>query len=285
MTTAIDPLAFKSAAREQWNRAASGWDEHGPQIREWLREATAAMIEMAGIHPGSRVLDVAAGAGDQTGDLAERVGPGGSVLATDLSPGILERARRNADRKGHRNVEFVVADGENLPCDDAEFDAVVSRLGLMLFPDPLQGLREMHRVLKPGGRACTLVFSTVEANPCIAVLMQTAIRHAELPPRNPDQPGSLTSLGRPGRIDGLFREAGFGAVATTRISAPFRLGSAADYLDFVRRSASPIQQILGRLDPEAQGVAFAEMEDKLRRFDVEGGWCGPNELLLTVGKR
>ena len=143
----------------------------------------------------------------------------------------------------------------------------------------------MHRVLNPGGRACTLVFSTVETNPCLTVLMQTAIRHAGLPPRNPDQPGSLTSLGRPGRIDGLFREAGFGAVATTRISAPFRLDSAADYLDFVRRSASPIQQILGRLDPEAQRAAFAEMEDRLRQFDVAGGWCGPNELLLTVGRR
>lgn len=93
------------------------------------------------------------------------------------------------------------------------------------------------------------------------------------------------SLGKPGLIDELFRRAGFQAVATTRISAPFRLPSAADYLDFIRSSASPIQQILGGLDPAAQQSAFAEMQEKLRAFDVAEGWSGPNELLLTAGQR
>jgi ubiquinone/menaquinone biosynthesis C-methylase UbiE len=284
-TTADDLLTFKNAAREQWDRAAAGWNDHGPQIRAWLRDATAAMIEMAGIKRGSRVLDVAAGAGDQTEDLAERVGPEGYVLATDISAGILELAKRNIEQAGYRNVDFRVADGENLSAEEASFDAAVCRLGLMLFPDPLQGLREMHRALRSGGSACTIVFSTPQANPCIAVLMQTALEHAGLPPRDPYQPGSLMSLGKPGLIDELFREAGFRAVATTRISAPFRLPSAADYLAFIRSSASPIQQILGRLNSAAQQSAFAEMEERLRAFDATDGWSGPNELLLTAGQR
>jgi ubiquinone/menaquinone biosynthesis C-methylase UbiE len=287
MTTApaIDPRSFKNAAREQWDHAAAGWNEHGPQIRSWLRDATAAMIDMAGVTQGSRVLDVAAGAGDQTRDLVERVGPEGHVLAVDLSAPILELAQRNIERAGFRNVEFRVADGENLDVEDASFDAAVCRLGLMLFPEPLQGLREMHRALRPGGRACVMVFSTPAANPCLAVLMQTALKHAGMPPRDPYQSGSLMSLGRPGLIDDLFREAGFRAVATTRISAAFRLPSAADYLSFVRSSASPIQQILGSLDPGARQSAFAEMEEKLRAFDQPDGWSGPNELLLTTGHR
>jgi hypothetical protein len=93
------------------------------------------------------------------------------------------------------------------------------------------------------------------------------------------------SLGKPGLIDELFREAGFRAVATTRVSAPFQLPSAADYLALIQRSASPIQQILGRLDRAAQQLAFAEMEEKLRAFDGADVWSGPNELLLTAGQR
>ena len=84
MAPVFDPQAFKIATRNQWEKAAQGWNDHTPQVRAWLRSATDAMLDMAGIKPGSRVLDVAAGAGDQTLDIAKRVGPQGFVLATDL---------------------------------------------------------------------------------------------------------------------------------------------------------------------------------------------------------
>ena len=282
---ALDPIAFKAALREQWDKSAAGWNAHAPQIRAWLATATEAMLDMAAIGPRSRVLDVAAGSGDQTLDIAERVGPDGCVLATDLSPAILALAQRNAERAGHRNVETKVADGERLPVDDANFDAAVCRLGLMFFPDPLQGLREMHRATRPGGRTCTMVFSRPDRNPCVTILMSTALKHAGLAPRDPFQPGGLLSLGKPGLADELFRAAGFRDVATTTLDAPFRLPTARHYLDFVRTSASPIQQILGRLDRAAADAAWAEMEQRLGEFTTSDGWVGPNELLLTVGRR
>lgn len=282
---ALDPATFKAALREQWDRSAAGWNEHAPQIRAWLATATEAMLDLAAIGPRSRVLDVAAGSGDQTLDIAERVGADGYVLATDLSPAILALAQRNADRAGHRNVETKVADGERLPVDDASFDAAVCRLGLMFFPDPLQGLREMHRATRPGGRVCTMVFSRPDRNPCVTILMSTALKHAGLAPRDPFQPGGLLSLGKPGLADELFRAAGFRDVATTTLDAPFRLPTARHYLDFVRTSASPIQQILGRLDRAAADAAWAEMEQRLGAFTTSDGWVGPNELLLTVGRR
>jgi SAM-dependent methyltransferase len=282
---ALDPIAFKAALREQWDRSAAGWNAHAPQIRAWLATATEAMLDMAAIGPRSRVLDVAAGSGDQTLDIAARVGPDGCVLATDLSPAILALAQRNAERAGHRNVETKVADGERLPVDDASFDAAVCRLGLMFFPDPLQGLREMHRATRPGGRTCTMVFSRPDRNPCVTILMSTALKHAGLAPRDPFQPGGLLSLGKPGLADELFRAAGFRDVATTTLDAPFRLPTARHYLDFVRTSASPIQQILGRLDRAAADAAWAEMEQRLGEFTTSDGWVGPNELLLTVGRR
>ena len=275
----------KNTTRAQWDRAAPGWNAHGALIGAWLARATEGMLGMAGIGTGSRVLDVAAGAGEQTLMIARRVGRSGSVLATDLSPAILALAEDNALSAGLSNVQFQVADGEDLQVEPASFDAVVCRLGLMLFGDPLQGLVEMHRALRPGGHVCTMVFSQPQHNPCITILMSTALQHAGLPAPNPGAPGSLLSLGRPGLTDELFAAAGFQDVATTRLDAPFRMPSAKAYLDFVRTSASPIQQILARLDEPSRERAWAEMEEKLSVYATPLGWEGPNELLLTAGRR
>lgn len=283
--TAADESNFKSAMRMQWDAAAPGWNAHTPKIREWLAPATDAMLSMAGVSRDSRVLDVAAGTGDQTLAIAERVGPKGHVLATDLSPAVVALATNNALHGGFANVRVKVADGEDLQVDTESFDAAVCRLGLMFFPDPLRGLREMHRALRPAGGACTMVFSGPDKNPCLVILMSTALKHAGLPPRDPYLPGGLLSLGRPGRIDELFTDAGFREVATTRIDAPFRLPSVESYLEFVRSSASPIQQILGRLDKQAADAAWTEIGERLSAFMTPLGWVGPNELLLTAGRR
>ena len=280
-----DAQAFKSAVRAQWERSAQGWNAHTPAIRVWLRQATDAMLDMAGVGPGASVLDVAAGAGDQTLDIAQRVGPTGRVLASDLSPAVLVLAQKNARQAGFDNVQTLVADGEALPVAPASFDAVVCRLGLMFFPDPLQGLRSMHSALRSGGGVCTMVFSRPDRNPCLGILMSTALKHAGLPARDPFQPGGLLSLGKPGLINELFRAAGFQNTATTTLDAPFHLPTARHYLDFIRSSASPIQQILSRLEPEAAGAAWVEMEERLGIFTTPEGWVGPNELLLTAAQR
>jgi SAM-dependent methyltransferase len=280
----FDPPAFKAATRAQWDKYAQGWNDNSAQIRDWLREATDAMLEMAEVRPGARVLDVAAGAGDQTLDIAKRVGQSGYVLATDLSPAILEFTRDNARRAGYGNVETEVADGENLKVPEAGFDAVICRLGLTFFPDPGKGLREMFRALKPGGMACTMVFSTPDKNPCVTILISTALKHAGMP-RDPNKVGGLLSLGKPGLIDELFRQAGFSRVATTKVMATFRLPSVKDYLEFIRTSASPILQILGGLDDAAKEAAWVEIEDRLTAYNTPSGWAGPNELLLTLGRR
>lgn len=285
MNASFDPTAFKAATRELWDKHAKGWDAHSAQIRNWLRVPTDAMLAMAEVGPGDRVLDVAAGAGDQTLDIAERVGPAGAVLATDLSPVILEFAKDRARSAGHRNVETAAVDGENMDFGESVFDAAICRLGLMFFPDPGTGLREMYRALKPGGRACAMVFSTPEQNPCVSILISTAFKHAGLSPRDPYQPGGLLSLGKPGLVDELFQQAGFSRVATTKLAAPFRLPSVKHYLDFIRNSASPILQILTRLDAPAKEAAWAEIESKLSAFNTTDGWEGPNELLLTMGRR
>ena len=273
-----------SSARAAWDDAAAGWDRHAPKIREWLRSATAAMLEMADIRNGQQVVDVAAGAGDQTLDVARRIGPSGEVVATDISPGILALAEQNAVRAGVGNVRCHLADAQSLGLDDALFDAAICRLGLMFLPDPLAGLVEIRRVLKPGARLCTLVFAGPDANPCLRILMSTALRHAGFAPRDPFAPGGLMSLGRQGDLEGRFRQAGFENVAATRLDAPFRLPRTADYLDFVRDAAAPIVQLLAPLDPASRADAWDDIETQLDAFQTQDGWVGPNGLLVTVGQ-
>ena len=119
----------------------------------------------------------------------------------------------------------------------------------------------------------------------LAVAAVAALRHAGLPARDPWAPGSLLSLGRAGMMDDLLRGAGFQDVATTRITAPFRLPTTQAYLAFVRNSAPPVHQILSRLDENARNAAWIDMENQLHVFEGKDGWVGPNELLLTAGRR
>ena len=149
----FDAVKYKQTTFDQWQAAAEAWYRWSPLLRQWLGPATDKMLEMAGISEGHHVLDVAAGAGEQSVTAARKLGPTGYVLATDISPEILVFAQKLAEESGMNNIETRVMDGENLTIDDASFDAVISRVGLIYFPDQQKALREMLRVLKPGGKA------------------------------------------------------------------------------------------------------------------------------------
>jgi len=192
MTTAtaikpFDAVKYKETTREQWQAAARAWNDWGPLLRDWLGSATEIMLDMAAIGPGHQVLDVAAGAGDQTLQVAKRVGPNGHVLATDISANILAFAAENARRAGHGNVETKVLDGENLDVPADTFDAVISRVGLIYFPDQQKALAGMKRALKPGGRVAAIVYSTADNNRFFSIPVSVIRRRANLPPPMPGQ--------------------------------------------------------------------------------------------------
>ena len=283
MTVSGIPGPDRNEASAQWDAAAGGWDAQTRQIRAWLSGATAAMLDMADVRPGMHVLDVAAGAGDQTGDIVRRVGSEGSVLATDISPQMLAAAAANL--ASHGNVRTLVADGEALGLDGANFDAAVCRLGLMFLADPLRGLQAVRRALRPGGRFCTIAFSEPRANPCIGIVVSIVARHAGLPLGDPYQPGKLMSLGKPGLIEDLFASAGFVDIRVERVDAPFRMPSVDDYLQFLRTAAVPVMAMFDRVDGEARRAAWAEIAEALSGFADADGWEAPTELLLASGAR
>jgi len=280
----FDPLKFKQATKEQWDATAEPWYRWGPVIERWLGEATQLMLDMAGVQPGSRVLDVAAGAGGQTVAAAQRVSPTGSVMATDIAPKILEYAAKRAADEGLK-VETSVADSEALDkLNLGRFDAAVCRLGLMFFPDGVGALRGINRLLTVGGRFAAVVFSTADKNEFFSVPISIARRHAHLTPPAPEQPGPF-NLGPDGRLEGVLQKAGFRAVEVRRVSAPLQMDSLAEFVRFQRDAFAFLHQMLSSLSDSERASAWAEMEGEMRRFEGPSGFHASCELLIGAGMR
>ncbi len=222
----FDPVRYKETTREQWQGAAEAWHRWNPAIQDWLGPSTEQMLDLAEVGPGGHILDVAAGAGEPAITAAKRVGPTGSVLATDISSNILEYAARAARDQGVSNLETRVMDGEHLDLPDESFDVVISRVGLIYFPDQQRALSEIRRVLKPGGRIAAIVYSTPDKNGFFSIPIGIIRRRAQLPPPAPGQPGPF-SLGAAGVLKDAYRRAGFRNIVTQAIDSPVRMASAA----------------------------------------------------------
>ena len=279
---AFDPIKYKETTRAQWDAAAEAWHRWGPTLARWLGPATETMLEMAQVAAGESVLDVAAGAGEQSITSARRVGTSGRVLATDISANILAFAREAARLAGHNNIETRVMDGENLDVADGSFDVVISRVGLIYFPDQQRALTGMRRALKPGGRVAAITYATAEKNRFFSIPVSIIRERAHLPPPLPGQPGPF-SLGAPGVIEHSFKQAGFSDVRVRAMPAPLCLSSAAECVRFERESFGALHQMLSGLPETDRPAVWQEIEQELRQFEGPSGFVGPCEMLVAVG--
>lgn len=281
----FDPVQYKRTTRQQWEDAAEAWDRWGPTLEAWLATATETMLDAAGIGEGSHVLDVAAGAGGQTIAAARRAGRRGRVVATDISPTILTYAAKAAAEAGLTNVETVEADGETLDWAAPEaFDAVISRLGLIYFPDQQAALRGMHRALRPGGRISAIVYSTADRNEFFSLPVSIIRERAQLPAPQPGQPGPF-SLGGPRLLEEAFGAAGFRDVTVEVVPASLHLSSAAECVRFERESFGALHQMLAGIDETERTAVWTDIESALARFEADAGFVGPCELLVGSGTK
>ena len=283
--TQFDPIKYKETTREQWQTAAEPWYRWGPTVEDWLGQATEVMLDLAQVGSGSRVLDVAAGAGGQTIAAARRVGPSGHVLATDISSNILRFTSQAARQEGMGHVETRVMDGESLEeLEEESFDAVISRVGLIYFPDQHKALSGMLRALKPGGRIASVVYSTAQNNEFFSIPVSIIRKRAQLPPPLPGQPGPF-SLGGDGVLEEAYRGAGFRETETRVVPSPLRLSSAAECVRFERESFGALHQMLSGLPELERGGVWEEIERELGRFEGPDGFEGPCEMLVGVGTK
>lgn len=277
---AFDPELYKSSTRQQWEDYAAGWSKWSPLLESWLGDATERMLDLAGVTSGSRVIDIAAGAGGQTIKAAKRVGASGSVLATDISPEILRHAEKAASAEGVA-IQTRELDGEKLADLDAgSFDAAISRVGLIYFPDRATALKGIHHVLADGGRFATITYSTAAANPFFSIPVSIIRERAKLPAPAPGQPGPF-SLADPDVLTSELTAAGFHDVTIDVMSAPVLVSSAAECTRFERESFGALHQMLSSLDPADQQGVWEEIETALGQFETDAGFVGPCELVVA----
>jgi ubiquinone/menaquinone biosynthesis C-methylase UbiE len=240
-------------------------------------QATQMMLDLAGVGTGSRVLDVAAGTGDQTLLAARRVGPTGYVLATDISAVMMKLAADAAREAGLTYVHTRVVDAENIDLEADSFDAVICHLGLFLFANPVQVLRAMRRVLRPGGKIAAVVFSTAERNPYQGITLAVAHRLGSTPL-------PLFSLGETHVLESTFRESGLFDVTVRAVSFARHYSSSAEMMRRLKETAF-LRGAVEKLAKAEREQAWAEIERQLSQYEGPDGVDIPGESLIGAGTK
>jgi SAM-dependent methyltransferase len=267
---AVSPERLKEEQRRDWDTAAAGWKKWWPLFEQCASHVSERLVELAGVRPGARVLDIATGNGEPALTAARRAAPGGFVIATDQSPGMIAIARERAAAAGAANVEFRQIDGESLDIPERDFDAVVCRWGLMFMPDYAGAVRAIHARLKPGGRFATAVWASADRVPMIAIGAEAVRRIASLPPPPADALGPLR-LADESRMRVALSAAGFRDITVERMIVEFVFDSPDDFTQMRVDVSAQFHALLDRVSVDERGRIIAAVTDGARAFVAAGG--------------
>lgn len=270
---------------EQWQETATYWTKHHETIRTMFAPLTRALIEQARIAPGESVLDVAGGAGEPSLTIARTVGPLGFVMCTDAISEMVAAAEREALGRGVENVRFRQCTADSLPFANELFDVAVSRLGVMFFPHPLEGLREMLRVIKPGGRIALAVWDKSEFNPYSYAVTDVISRHVPSSPPDPDAPDAFR-FAEPGKLAGVLEEAGAIAIGECvvkfDIAAPI---SVEEFWAFRSEVSEVLRTKLKNLSHAEVAQIGYEVQDAVKEFFAGGQMRFPAQMIIVSGTK
>ena len=270
---------------KEWRESAQYWAKHNDTIRTMFAPLTQALLEEAEIREGQSVLDVAGGPGEPSLTIAETVGPTGLVTCTDAVAEMVETARAEAQRRGIENVRFQQCSADDLPFPDNSFDAVVSRLGVMLFPDPSAAVREMLRVTKPGGRLAFVVRHKSDLNPFSYVVTNVMDQHIKSQAVELDAPGAFR-FAEPGKLASVIREAGAvdvkDAVLKFEIAAPV---SPQEFWTMRSKMSDTLRAKLNELPADEQARVASEVEQAVQQFFPQNQMKFPAQMIVASGRK
>ncbi|HET8639493.1 MAG TPA: methyltransferase domain-containing protein [Solirubrobacterales bacterium] len=252
---AIDPAGFREAQHRNWDSAAVGWMEWSEFNDRADRHVSERLVELAGVRSGSRVLDVAAGYGEPALTAARKAGPGGRVVATDISAEMLALGRERAAAAGLGNVEFMEADASSLDFPHESFDAAVSRWGIIFEPDAEAAAGRIRGFLKPGSRMAIASWGEPDRVPFLSIPMRATRERLDVPPPPAGTPGPL-SRPTPDAIGGLLEGGGFSDVAVEQAEVIFEFDSPEHFTAYVRAIAAPIRAMIEQHAGDAQQEAW-----------------------------
>jgi ubiquinone/menaquinone biosynthesis C-methylase UbiE len=266
-----------------WTRAAPRWLTWNDVIVRSNAAVSARMLELGGVAPGQRILDIASGTGEPALDAAARVGPTGSVLGLDFSEPMLEVARKKARSRQLVNIEFCCVDGEELDVPPGSVDVVTCKYGLMFMPDPLACLSRSHVALRAGGRFVAANWAGPDRNPWTALPVGLCRRRLGVAPPAPDAPG-MFALADPERNRQLVEQAGFRRVDIVEQPMAWGPFSSIDgAATFASEAIGPVAAMLTQMSADDRAAFADELRAAYAPFQTEAGVALPGVTWIVTG--
>ena len=269
----------------EWRESAKYWETHARTIQTMFAPVTAALIEEAGIVEGDTVLDVAGGPGEPSLTIAEKVGPAGFVMCTDAVAEMVAAAESEAARRGLKNIQFQQCQADSLPFENNSFEAAVSRLGVMFFPDPVAAIHEILRVIKPEGALSFAVWHQRDANPFAYVVTDAVSRHVKIQPEDPDAPGAFR-FAEPGKLVRVLAEAGAVHVRERllkfQIEAPI---SREEFWEMRSGTSGTLREKLDSLASDLRLTIAHEVKEAVAQFFPDEQMSFPAQMLVVSGDK
>lgn len=267
--------------RQTWNKFSGGWQKWDQWVLNWLEPIGSKLLDEAELKPTYRILDVSTGTGEPGLTAATMVA---QVVATDVAEEMVEIARNNAQARGLQNFDAKVADAENLPFNDNEFDAAVCRLGTMYFANPANGVKEIARVLKPGRRMALAAWSEPAKNPWATTAAGVINKLLNLPAASPDAPG-VFRCSRPGLLSELLEQAGLKEINQVEVTGEGIYNSPEHYWEFVMDVVAPVATPLSNADDATREQAKQAVIEATKPFQKDGKVVFPYACWVASGQK
>jgi SAM-dependent methyltransferase len=284
MTDARADDEVRTFIHGMWAGVATAWGANADDVDRRATAITERMLDSVDLRPGDRVLELACGPGGAGLAAAERVGPDGEVVLSDVVAGMVDIARRRAEERGVRNVSTKVLDLEDIAESDDSYDVVLSREGMMFALEPKRAAREMHRVLRPAGRVAIAVWGPRQDNPWLGLLLDTIteVTGVVVPP--PGVPGPF-ALSDAGVLRQLFVDAQFTDVTIDRVAAPLRAPSFDAWWTRNLTVAGPVVAFLNGLDDATRSRLRDTVHTAVARYETDGALELPGVASVLTARR